>query len=509
MGTATAERKKKETTPAGTGVVTGLVGNGDHHALIEAGRIIPSPTNPRKHFDKASQKDLAESIKTYGLIQPVIVMPTADDEKGARWEIVAGERRYRACLEAGLEKVPCIVRAVDAKLIREVQLIENLARKDLNPIEEAEAFLHLTTEGGHTQRDLAKRINCSQAHIGNRIRLLDLPEPWRGRLISQEIPPTHARALLPWANRPTVLKEIEDRIIENGKMVDVSMEDLEAQIRSAVVATTRSMRKAQWPEQSHACHFKPRPEDEEALDIQEIGGERRAFNIELYDQLQKEAMKRSKQRRKKEQEKYRGGSKQDPAELARMELQGKLADYVAELRKQGMIEWTSKATDSQCLRLLMARVYSEDLWMRVEELEELVPQVGGRMIQHKIKTHWGSRKVSDWVGTILTIPEERWPEFIRSALTLSLQAGQAEYEEAQRELRSAVESLEIDITASWKISREFLEIYPQEQLIELAVKEFKLKESRAALEAMTLEELIEHVLTGAAKAKLPKSLLKL
>ncbi len=160
--------------------------------LLDIDLIAPNPEQPRTHFEPEQLRELAESIKEHGIIQPLIV--TRDDEGGYR--LIAGERRLQAARLAGLEAVPVVVReAADAELL-ELALVENIQRADLNPVEEAMAYRRLVEEYGLTQEEVARRVGKSRATVANALRLLQLEAEIRRSLVAGEITEGHARALL-------------------------------------------------------------------------------------------------------------------------------------------------------------------------------------------------------------------------------------------------------------------------------------------------------------------------
>lgn len=159
--------------------------------LVKIELITPNREQPRKTFDAEALAELTESIKQHGVIQPLIVV-----KKGKGYEIIAGERRYRAAKQAGLKELPVIVREYTEKEKSEIALIENIQREDLNPIEEARAYEKLINDHGLRQEDLAERISKSRSAITNRLRLLKLPEKVRQMVIDGSLSEGHARALL-------------------------------------------------------------------------------------------------------------------------------------------------------------------------------------------------------------------------------------------------------------------------------------------------------------------------
>lgn len=155
--------------------------------------IHPNPDQPRRHFDPVALKELADSIAARGMFQPIIVRPAID---GHGYQIVAGERRWRAAQEAQLHKIPAIVRELNYAEMMEVALLENIQRSDLNPMEEAEAFKKLMDEFGHTQEALSRIVGKSRSHVANHLRLLELPERVRVMITAGSLSMGHARALV-------------------------------------------------------------------------------------------------------------------------------------------------------------------------------------------------------------------------------------------------------------------------------------------------------------------------
>lgn len=158
---------------------------------VQISEIDPNIGQPRKIFDEDELLELAESIKMHGVIQPIILT-----KRGKRYEIIAGERRFRASKLAGLAKIPAIIREYTDKEIMEVSLIENIQRQDLNPVEEAEAFKNLIDEYKMKQDDLAERLSKSRSAITNALRLLRLDEKVKAMLAEGLISTGHARAIL-------------------------------------------------------------------------------------------------------------------------------------------------------------------------------------------------------------------------------------------------------------------------------------------------------------------------
>jgi ParB family chromosome partitioning protein len=174
--------------------------------------ISPNPRNPRRRFADDELADLCQSIREHGVVQPVVVRPSTT---GNRYEIIAGERRWRAAQLAGMTEIPAIIRDVSDRVALELAIVENIQRADLNPIEEAVGFQQLIDDHGYTQADLGQVIGKSRSHVANTLRLLKLPEDVRGMLVDGVLSAGHARALIT-ADNPVALAR---RIVEGGLSV--------------------------------------------------------------------------------------------------------------------------------------------------------------------------------------------------------------------------------------------------------------------------------------------------
>jgi ParB family transcriptional regulator, chromosome partitioning protein len=173
---------------------------------IEIGRIRPNPAQPRTHFDESAIAELAESIAERGVLQPILVRPDGDN-----FQLVAGERRWRAAQRARLHTIPAIVRDIDDSTSAEIALIENVQREDLNAIEEAEGYKTLIDSFGHTQDEVAKLVHKSRSHVANLLRLLDLPAPVKQMLLQGAISMGHARAVAAAPDPERLALEIADK----------------------------------------------------------------------------------------------------------------------------------------------------------------------------------------------------------------------------------------------------------------------------------------------------------
>lgn len=187
---------------------------------IEVSSIFANPNQPRKVFDEGALKELADSISKHGVIMPIIV-----NKSGDRYMIIAGERRFRASKLAGLTKVPVIVKTYNERQIKEISLIENLQREDLNPIEAATAMRSLMDEYGMTQEDLADRIGKSRSAIANTLRLLNLAPEVIKMVANGALSAGHARALI------SVPQIDQIKIAESAVKEEISVRDVEKRVR--------------------------------------------------------------------------------------------------------------------------------------------------------------------------------------------------------------------------------------------------------------------------------------
>ena len=186
---------------------------------IDVSRIRPNPNQPRKYFDEDALKELSDSIKTQGIIQPLTVEEIAPGE----FSIVAGERRYRAAKMAGLEKVPAIVMTFTDVQRIQVSLIENIQRENLNAIEEAQAYQYLIDKTGYTQETVAEKVGKSRSSITNSLRLLALSDQVKDDIVSGAMTAGHARAILSLIN-PADRQLLRDKIVHDN----LSVRDAEA-----------------------------------------------------------------------------------------------------------------------------------------------------------------------------------------------------------------------------------------------------------------------------------------
>ncbi len=251
----------KEAKSLGRGLAA-LIGEvGDEMAVVERGRtgtrkvpvefLRPNPRNPRKAFEDGELQELTQSIRDRGIIQPIVVRPMPNMPDA--YEIVAGERRWRAAQKAGLHEVPVVIVNIDDKTSLEYAILENVQRADLNPIEEAEGYSRLMAEFSYTQENLSKVIGKSRSHIANMMRLSDLPPPVKNLLVDRKLTAGHGRALLAVKDPIQVAKRVLDEglsvrqveeIAQTENAMPTSLETKSAKSKPEKDPDTRALEKA-------------------------------------------------------------------------------------------------------------------------------------------------------------------------------------------------------------------------------------------------------------------------
>lgn len=197
MGETRREEPLARPSDAGSTPQTGL-------AMLPIASIEPHPEQPRRHFDDAALDELAASIAARGVIQPIVVRPHGE----GRFQIVAGERRWRAAQRAQAHEIPAIVRNLDEREVTALALIENLQREDLNPIEEARAYQRLSERDGLTQQEIAEFVDKSRSHVANFMRLLSLPDEVLDHVATGALAMGHARALAALPDPAPIARQI-------------------------------------------------------------------------------------------------------------------------------------------------------------------------------------------------------------------------------------------------------------------------------------------------------------
>lgn len=223
-------------TALGKGLNALIPEKGDEILHLDIHRILPGAYQPRKTFSENSLKELAASIKEKGILQPILVSRTGDGS----FNLIAGERRWRAATLAGLKKIPAMVKNAASKDAFEMALIENIQREDLNPVETAEAFNRLVQEFGLTQEELADKVGKERATVANYLRLLKLPDEIKALLYNGSLSMGHARALLSIEGRAAQV-EAAKKIIRSG----LSVRETESMAKKAVAPPKAQHKDAQ------------------------------------------------------------------------------------------------------------------------------------------------------------------------------------------------------------------------------------------------------------------------
>jgi len=204
--------------------------------MIPVEKIVPNPHQPRRDFQPQALEELAKSLRQKGVIQPLIVRAISDSD---RFEIVAGERRWRAAQLAGLHQLPVIVRDLDDSEVIEIAIIENVQRADLNAIEEALAYRQLMDRFGHTQEKLAEALSRSRSHIANLLRLLALPTDVQARVRDGSLSAGHARALITTLNASELARQIVSKGLSVRETERLVQETAEAKAKARGKKSTR------------------------------------------------------------------------------------------------------------------------------------------------------------------------------------------------------------------------------------------------------------------------------
>lgn len=215
----------------------------DARPAVSADRMTPiefvsrNPRNPRRHFDETVLQELAGSIRQHGIVQPIVVRTIGT----GRYEIIAGERRWRAAQLAGLVEIPVIIRDVDDRTALELAIVENVQRADLNPLEEALGYDQLIEDHGYTQNDLGEIIGKSRSHVANSLRLLKLPEPVRDMLSDGSLSAGHARALVSTSDPTALARQIVAKGMSVRDAERIAQNDIRglSQVRQAVTTQTK------------------------------------------------------------------------------------------------------------------------------------------------------------------------------------------------------------------------------------------------------------------------------
>lgn len=229
----TSRGEQASTSSVSSGSASVWAGSGEAPVRVPLSAIRPNPRQPRQLFQEESLLELAESIRAQGILQPLVVRRRADG-----YELIAGERRWRAAQMVGLTEVPVLVRDVDDRSALELALVENLQREDLNPIEEAQGYAQLLDQFGFTQEEAARRVGKSRAAVANALRLLKLPEEIQAHLRNGKLSVGHAKVILALED-PDLQKRAAECVFKDGLNVRQT-EGLVARLQASLNSERRS-----------------------------------------------------------------------------------------------------------------------------------------------------------------------------------------------------------------------------------------------------------------------------
>jgi len=467
---------------------------------VPLSRIVERSDNPRTEFDPVKLTELARSIEDVGQQQPGVVRLLADD----RFELWLGARRLRALQQLKRKTMRVRVYPVmtpDWVLIR-ARCDENDKRKDLNPIDAAESLRQRLIsygwdpegKGGPSMRKLAELVGVSQGEISLRLRLRDLPEPWRGRLIAQEITRSQAELLLPWTGRPAVLKALEKNIRKSATRDEMTTNDFEHELVEVLHDVSRSCTPGEYTQlvgRNNWGYISLTKKDLEThaaeLDIAEVPSwygrgkpERRAFNVARWEELDQQAAARKAERQEKRAAGGRGSkagarepSGPTPAELKarreqqRQQLETKVARYRTRWLQARAAERVAKAPAEtiEYLQLCFAAMPDERS-TREHELCGIVRELGGKAK----RVDYGGVDVFTTLQTLpagVTVDQVR-----RAAIAQWLQHDTTQWRSdlKARDVPYLAEKLGVDLATEWRCSQEFLELFSKAQLGDLAAE---------------------------------------
>jgi len=462
---------------------------------VKPEQILPSPTNPRRHFDHGKLQALGDGFKKVGILSPIIIRKAPIDADQP-YELIAGERRWRAACHVFLKAIPARLVEVTDEEALEIQAAENLDREELNPIERADQFRILIEQGGYTQESLGKRFNVSQGEVSNSIRLLKLPAFWQELVVGGDLTPTHVRHLIAWVDYPAIMQKCQEDI--RDREFPITSEDFEELVDDVVFENSRSMDSRDWDPASR--QFKPTPEQLEKLDVKEYSGgyhrnSKRAMNVVLWDELQAAAI----QKKQKRMSSKVGKDDEAPVETAAQlkEKAKKLADQFAKRLYKWKLAWLQKicadrlsaADDATVLRWLLFYSVQWEARGREDSFASACKSLGS-----KGKRDLG-KLTGEQLGTLARAALQSWVQHEIDNYHAGIQPEDVE--------RLAAE-FKIDVAKEWKLTQEFLELHTKSQLVDL-VKDIAPKVSIPETE--NRKNAISRILAEAGN-KCPTSILK-
>lgn len=511
-------KQTKKPQAAGLNVMDDSLDEMRHLAVDQ---IQPSPDQPRKEFDEQAMQELADSIAAQGVLEPLLVRPC-----GGIFELVAGERRWRAAQMAGKKTVPCRIKWMTDGEVELARLTENLLREDLTAIEEAMGFLRAIEQLGCTQEALAKKLGKSQGQICNTMRLLRLPADWQAKIISREMTPTQARDLVPWADLPAVLDEMKHQFKNEheGRFANLSPGEWGDLLETALdrcsepVEGTKYGNGVQFKFDLAKCDAKTLEE----LDVRTyrgaLCGEQTAcFNVKLWEKLVAQIGAKAKQAAEKKVSREVDGpaasngktkaaavAEKSKAELA-AEAQEK-AEQLAKRLYRYKIAWQQKqiargighVSDDELQLIVMGMMVtgSTQVGERFQRLRAACQQPG--LPPFKGDAH---RELDVWPWVMgLDRGKLRSVLLVFVELTLKLEARSWSRDVNPAWVESLARTLDID-WKDWRADEDFLKLHTADQLRDLMV------EWKMSCMSDKKGEMIKHVMDHLTLAKAPKSLL--
>lgn len=510
-----------------------------YESEVSVEAIDSSPLNPRAEFDQAALQELADSLRNHGQLQNVVLWIKHD----GRYELIGGERRWRAAKLAGLKTLRARILRIDETRAIELRGIENLVRVDLTAIETARWYQQLIDRCGYTQQALADRLGCTQGNISNRLRLLKLPEEWQQRVISQEITEAHARELVPWCDLPTVLDAVAERLKSEGEtptvkewkeLVESACEENSREATPGAhfhycVETKRGANYFNGQVRMTAEEFEASKESLNIRDVPQsdwqgkVTYEPRAFNIELWQKMQAAAESRFKEQEASKVEKAEkakpGVSAADRKKVAKAKQQQDRRIFVWRTRwyQTQLAERLAKSSDlSLLIRCALHFAVAGEYLDRQGELRGALEKFGGKPGGKRRKGYTSAEDV--WKG-LCSVPATKTTDLLRSLLVTWWQHDAEGYhtDVDPDDVADLAEELGVDLKKHWTVTSDFLELFTKDQLWALAT-EWGVTSNKAWIAAGKKEKRtevidallkVDQALTGAKKRlPTPKCLLE-
>ncbi len=434
---------------------------------VHPDEICRSPTQPREEFDQEKIARLAASFKKVGMLLPVIVRKAPIDSEKP-YELIAGERRWRAALHAFLKAIPARLVEVTDEEAMEIQATENLDREDLNPIERARQFQILLERGSYTQKTLGVRFGLGQPEVSRTIGLLKLPEYWQKRVAAGELTPTHVSSLVAWLDYPQVLQmaqaKYEEALKEEADR-PLTTDEFAERVEEAVWDCSRDMTLNTWV--SECRQFKTTPAIEKELDVKEFkrewgGSAKRAMNVELWDRLQAEA---NAKKAKKKSEAVEAEDKKADTPAQRREKDKAKSEQFAKRLYRWKIAWLQglcsarllAASDATVLRWLLFYAVRDDARGREDSFRKACHEFNAKDERHLEKL---DQKQLCRLGVMAL---QAWVQHDIENYHAGISPDDVE---------RLADELQVDVATEWKLTEEFLQLHTKDQIVEL-LKEWK------------------------------------